>query len=59
MGRALDWLAVALLVAAAIAVALGVRALDREEDRYALYWLAVGALSLKASTDLVRPRRAR
>jgi len=59
MGRALDWLAVALLLAAAIAFALGVRALDREEDRYALYWLAVGAMALKSSTDLVRPRKAR
>jgi hypothetical protein len=59
MGRALDWLAVALLLAAAVAFALGVRALDREEDRYALYWLAVGAMSLKGSTDLLRPRSAR
>jgi hypothetical protein len=59
MGRALDWLAVALLLGSAIAFALGVRALDHEEDRYALYWLAVGAMSLKSSTDLVRPRRAR
>lgn len=59
MGRALDWLAVALLLAAAIAFSLGVRALDREEDRYALYWLAVGAMSLKGSTDLLKPRSAR
>jgi hypothetical protein len=59
MGRALDWLAVALLIAAALSFGLGVRALDREEDRYALYWLAVGAMALKASTDLVKPRRAR
>jgi hypothetical protein len=59
MGRALDWLAVALLLAAAIAFALGVRALDREEDRFAVYWLAVGAMSLKASTDLLKPRSAR
>ena len=59
MSRALDWLAVALLLAAAFAVALGVRALDREEDRYAIYWLVVGALSLKGATDLLRPRRAR
>jgi hypothetical protein len=59
MARALDWLAVTLLLCAALAFALGVRALDREEDRYALYWLAVGALALKSSTDLVRPRRAR
>ena len=59
MGRALDWIAVALLFAAAIAFSLGVRALDREEDRYALYWLAVGALSLKGAADLLKPRSAR
>jgi hypothetical protein len=59
MGRAIDVLAVALLLGAALAFTLGVRALDHEEDRYALYWLAVGALALKSSTDLFRPRRAR
>jgi hypothetical protein len=59
MGRAIDVLAVGLLLGAALAFALGVRALDREEDRYALYWLAVGAMALKSSTDLFRPRRAR
>lgn len=59
MGRAVDVLALALLLAAAVAFALGVRALDREEDRYALYWLAVGALAMKSSTDLFRPRKAR
>jgi hypothetical protein len=57
MGRALDVLAVALLFCAALAVSLGVRALDREEDRYAVYWLAVGAMSLRGSIELVRPRR--
>ena len=59
MGRAIDVLAVVLMLAAAFAFILGVRALDREEDRYALYWLAVGAMSLKSSTDLFRPRKAR
>jgi hypothetical protein len=59
MGRAVDVLALALLLGAAFAFSLGIRALDREEDRYALYWLAVGALALKSSTDLFRPRRAR
>ena len=59
MGRAIDFLGVALLLGAALAFTLGVRALDREEDRYALYWLAVGAMALKSSTDLFRPRRAR
>lgn len=59
MGRALDLIALALILSAALAFALGVRALDREEDRYALYWLVVGAVALKSSTDLLRPRRAR
>jgi hypothetical protein len=59
MGRLVDLFAIALLLGAAIAFSLGVRSLDREEDRFALYWLLVGALSLKASIDLVRPRRAR
>ncbi len=59
MGRALDLLAVALLLCAAFAFALGIRALEREQDRHALYWLAVGAVILKSSTDLLRPGRAR
>jgi hypothetical protein len=59
MGRAIDVLALALLLGAALAFTLGVRALDHEQDRYALYWLAVGALALKSSTELFRPRSAR
>jgi hypothetical protein len=59
MGRWLDLLAVVLLAGAALAFSLGVRSLDREEDRFALYWLVVGGLSLKASVELIRPRRAR
>jgi hypothetical protein len=58
MVRAIDVLAVALMLGAAFAFTLGVRALDREEDRYALYWLAVGAMALKSSTDLFGPRKA-
>jgi hypothetical protein len=57
MGRVLDWLAAGLLVGAALSFALGLLALDREQDRRALYWLIVGALSLKGSTDLLRPRK--
>jgi hypothetical protein len=59
MGRALDLLAMGLLLAASLALTLGVRALDREEDPNALYWLAAGALMLKGATDLLRPRRTR
>jgi len=57
MGRMLDWLAAGLLLCAAGSFALGVLALDREEDRRAFYWLLVGALSLRSSIDLLRPRK--
>jgi hypothetical protein len=53
----LDWLAAGLLVAAACSIALSVLALDREQDRRAVYWLLVGALALKGSTDLLRPKK--
>ena len=58
MSRVLDWLAAGLLLFAAASFALGIWALDREQDRRALYWLVVGAVSLKSSVDLLRPRRA-
>jgi hypothetical protein len=50
--------AASLVVAAAVGFSLGMWAVGRQEDRLAIYWLAVGALCLKASTDLVRPRSA-
>jgi hypothetical protein len=59
MGRALDALAVGLLLTAAVIFAIGVRALDHEEDRYALYWFSVGAVTLKCGADLIRSGRAR
>jgi len=58
MSRTLDWLAAGLLLAAACAMALGVLALDREQDRRALYWLLVGGLALKSAIDLLRPKKA-
>jgi hypothetical protein len=33
-------------------------AVGQQQDRFAIYWLAVGALCLKSSTDLIRPRSA-
>jgi hypothetical protein len=45
-----------MVVAAVLGFAWGIRAVERQEDRLGLYWLAVGALCLKASTDLIRPR---
>ncbi len=56
MTRALDTFAVLLLVAAACAFGLGIRALGEREDWKAIYLLIVGGLALRASTELLRPR---
>ena len=56
MPRAIDLISVAMLLFAAVAFALGVRALGEREDLAALYWLAVGALVLRSATDMLRPK---
>jgi hypothetical protein len=56
VARALDVFAVLLLIAAAVAFAFGIRSLGEREDFRAVYLLVVGALSLRASTELLRPR---
>jgi hypothetical protein len=57
MARALDVFAVILLIAAMLAFAAGIRLLgDRNKDFDAVYLLIVGALALRASTELLRPR---
>ncbi len=56
MSRAIDVFSVVLLVAAVVAFGFGVIALSDREDFKALYLLIVGALSLRASTELLRPR---
>lgn len=53
-----DVLGIALLVAAAIAFVLGESALARAEDLTAVYWLAVGVVSLRASVQVARPGKA-
>jgi hypothetical protein len=50
-----DVLAVALLLAAGAAFLLGGSALARAEDLQALYWLAVGVVSLRAAVQDARP----
>jgi hypothetical protein len=50
-----DLLAIALLIAAATAFVLGEGALSRAEDLLALYWLAVGIVSLRAAAQIARP----
>ena len=56
MARALDVFAVVLLISAALAFAFGIRWLGEREDFKAIYLLVVGALALRASTELLRPR---
>lgn len=56
MTRALDVFAIILLLAAAAAFFFGIRALGDREDFRAIYLLIIGALSLRASTELLRPR---
>jgi hypothetical protein len=56
VSRAIDVFSVVLLVAAVAAFGFGVVALSDREDFKALYLLLVGALSLRASPELLRPR---
>ena len=56
VSRAIDAFAVVLLFAAALAFGVGIFALGQRDDFKALYLLIVGALSLRASTELLRPR---
>ncbi|MEZ4225858.1 MAG: hypothetical protein R3B13_33230 [Polyangiaceae bacterium] len=56
MGRLVDALSVVLLLGSAFAFGAGVDALAERRDLTALYWLVVGALTLKAAVDVVRPR---
>jgi hypothetical protein len=56
MRRVVDALSILLLAAAAVSFTLGVRALGDERDLACLYWLVAGALLLRSSTDLLRPK---
>jgi hypothetical protein len=56
VSRTIGVFSVVLLVAAIAAFGFGVVALSDREDFKALYLLVVGALSLRASTELLRPR---
>jgi hypothetical protein len=56
MRKIVDVVSIVLLGAAAFAFSLGVRALGDERDLASLYWLVAGALLLRASTDLLRPK---
>jgi hypothetical protein len=56
VARALDVFAILLLLSAALAFAAGIRLLGDRDDFKAVYLLIVGGLSLRASTELLRPR---
>ncbi len=56
MPKAVDALSISLMVLAAVAFSIGVFSLGNRQDLAALYWLAVGGLLLRASTDMLRPK---
>jgi len=56
VSRAIDVFSIVLLAAAMAAFGLGIVALGDREDFKALYLLIVGALALRSSTELLRPR---
>jgi hypothetical protein len=56
VSRAIDIFAIVLLLAAACAFGFGLFALGDRQDFKALYLLIVGALALRSSTELLRPR---
>ena len=56
MSKLADVTSVVLLLVAAGAFAVGIFALTSKEDVTAVYWLVIGALSLRAATDMLRPK---
>jgi hypothetical protein len=56
LSRAVDAFALVLFAASICAFGVGIHALGEHEDFKAVYLLIVGALAIRASTDLLRPR---
>ncbi len=56
VSRAIDILAIVLVLVAAAAFGFGLSALGQNEDFRAVYLMIVGALALRASTEILRPR---
>jgi hypothetical protein len=50
-----DVIAIVLVVGAGLAFVVGDRALARADDVQAIYWLAVGTVSLYASVKIAKP----
>lgn len=58
MGRVLDILALVLLFIAISVLVLGLYVMGNRDDVGALFCFACGAVVLRASVDLLRPRSA-
>ena len=56
LAKAVDAISVVLVLGAAVAFTLGVDALGEAQDLHALYWLVVGAVTLRAAVDMLRPK---
>jgi hypothetical protein len=50
-----DALAIVLVLGAGAAFLFGERALAAAEDMHAIYWLAVGVVSLHSAVQIARP----
>ena len=59
MVRIIDVLSVLLLLGSVLAFVLGFLALGDRRDLTAIYWLMVGGLALRASSNLLRPKGGR
>jgi hypothetical protein len=53
--RLVDGLAIALVIASGAAFIAGEVALSKAEDLRAIYWLAIGVVSLRAAVQIARP----
>ena len=58
IARALDVLAVLLLLAAGLAFLFGSLAMEHREDLKAIYWMIVGVALVRATSNLARADRA-
>lgn len=56
MSRALDIVAIGLLVTGTAVLSAGIYTLGEGRDLGALYWLLIGALILRTASNLVRSK---
>jgi len=56
LSRVANWVNLALFFAACASFALGLHALGDRRDLQALYFLVIGGVSLRAASDMLRPR---